>query len=217
MGTEFSTRLKTYTPFAITCKCDSEITQPRQAHLKWRLPDGCATRLKVRSMVGLLPLCATSVFEPWQREKVPRVMAILKDRWQRMPDLRNSVHPTGPGYFGCGDRGIAALVNPERLRRILSRMLDENEFLSPYGIQALSRYHAEHPYVFNVDGQEYRVNYLPAESDKRPVRRKLQLAWSNLDARQCAAHSRFAAVLHLSRRQLQNRVSYGLGQTDEPV
>jgi len=53
----------------------------------------------------------------------------------------------------------------ERLRRILSRMLDENEFLSPYGIRALSRYHAEHPYVFNVGGQEYRVNYLPAESD----------------------------------------------------
>ena len=64
-----------------------------------------------------------------------------------------------------GDRGIAALVNPDRLRRILSRVLDENEFLSPYGIRALSRYHADHPYVFTVNGQEYRVNYLPAESD----------------------------------------------------
>src|SRR5262249_15292240 len=58
-----------------------------------------------------------------------------------------------------------ALVNEDRLRRILSRMLDENEFLSPYGIRALSRYHADHPYVFDVGGQEYRVNYLPAESD----------------------------------------------------
>jgi hypothetical protein len=56
-------------------------------------------------------------------------------------------------------------VNPERLRRILSRMLDESEFLSPFGIRALSRYHAEHPYVFSVGGQEYRVDYLPAESD----------------------------------------------------
>jgi mannosylglycerate hydrolase MGH1-like protein len=56
-------------------------------------------------------------------------------------------------------------VNPERLRRILSRMLDENEFLSPYGIRAISRYHADHPYVVHVEGQEYRVNYLPAESD----------------------------------------------------
>ncbi|MGC1452374.1 MAG: glucosidase [Candidatus Sulfotelmatobacter sp.] len=130
-----------------------------------RLPDGNATRLKVRSMVGLLPLCATSIIEPWQRERVPRVVEVLRERWRRMPDLLNSVHPTGPGHFGYGERGIVALVNPERLRRILTRMLDENEFLSPYGIRALSRHHAEHPYIFNVSGQEYRVNYLPAESD----------------------------------------------------
>jgi hypothetical protein len=56
-------------------------------------------------------------------------------------------------------------VNSDRLRRILSRMLDENEFLSPYGIRALSRYHLEHPYVFTINGQDYRVNYLPGESD----------------------------------------------------
>jgi hypothetical protein len=130
-----------------------------------RLPDGSATRLKVRSMVGLLPLCATTVIEPWQREQVPRVMEVLKERVRRRPELLQSIHPTGPGHLGYGDRGIAALVNPERLRRILTRMLDENEFLSPYGIRALSRYHAEHPYVFNAGGQDYRVNYLPAESD----------------------------------------------------
>jgi hypothetical protein len=130
-----------------------------------RLPDGSATRLKVRSMVGLLPLCATTVIEPWQRERVPHVMEVLRERLQRMPDLRESIHPTGLGHLGYGERGIAALVNPVRLRRILTRMLDEKEFLSPYGIRALSRYHAEHPYVFNVNGQDYRVNYLPAESD----------------------------------------------------
>jgi len=130
-----------------------------------RLPDGTATRLKVRSMVGLLPLCATTVVEPWQRERVPRMMEVLKERLRRRPELLQSIHPTGPGHLGYGDRGIVALVNPERLRRILTRMLDENEFLSPYGIRALSRHHAEHPYVFNVGGQEYRVNYLPAESD----------------------------------------------------
>jgi len=130
-----------------------------------RLPDGGATRLKVRSMVGLLPLCATTVIEPWQRERVPRVTQVLHERLRRMPQLRESIHPTGPGHRGYGERGIAALVNRERLRRILSRMLDEKEFLSPYGIRALSRYHAEHPYVFNVNGQEHRVNYLPAESD----------------------------------------------------
>jgi len=130
-----------------------------------RLPDGNARRLKVRSMVGLLPLCATTVIEPWQRERVPRAASILLERLQRMPELRESIHPTGPGHLGFAGRGIAALVNPDRLRRILTRMLDENEFLSAYGIRALSRYHADHPYVVQVQGQEYRVNYLPAESD----------------------------------------------------
>jgi hypothetical protein len=130
-----------------------------------RLPDGSATRLKVRSMVGLLPLCATTVIEPWQRDQAPRVVQMILERLRRMPDLRDSVHPLGPANLGCEGRGMAALVNPERLRRILTRMLDEKEFLSPYGIRALSRYHAEHPYIFNVNGQDYRVNYLPAESD----------------------------------------------------
>ena len=130
-----------------------------------RLPDGSARRLKVRSMVGLLPICATTVIEPWQRERVPRANEVLAERMKRMPDLRDSIHPTGKGHLGYGERGIAAVVNPERLRRILTRMLDEKEFLSPYGIRALSRYHEEHPFVVNVGGQEYRVNYLPAESD----------------------------------------------------
>jgi hypothetical protein len=130
-----------------------------------RFPDGSATRLKVRSMVGLLPLCATTVIEPWQRERLPRTMRALHDRMSRMPELVHSVHPTGPGHLGYGGRGIAALVNPVRLRRILSHMLDENEFLSPYGIRSLSRFHAEHPYVFRAGGQEFRVGYLPADSD----------------------------------------------------
>jgi hypothetical protein len=130
-----------------------------------RLPDGTATRLKVRSMVGLLPLCATTAVDKWQRDRVPRLTAALYDRWRRMPELRESIHPTGPGHFGIAQRGIIGLVNENRLRRILTRMLDENEFLSPYGIRSLSRYHLEHPYVFNAGGQEYRVGYLPAESD----------------------------------------------------
>ncbi|HEY6342541.1 MAG TPA: glucosidase [Bryobacteraceae bacterium] len=130
-----------------------------------RFPDGSAERLKVRSMVGLLPLCATTVVEPWQRERVPRATAFFLERLQRMPELLDSIHATGPGHRGVADRGIIALVNHDRLRRILTRMLDENEFLGPYGLRALSRYHAEHPYVFRVSGNEYRVNYLPAESD----------------------------------------------------
>ena len=130
-----------------------------------RVPDGRATRLKVRSMVGLLPICAITVVEPSQRERVPSLMQTFMERLRRMPDLLDSIHATGPGHLGVGERGILGLVNQERLRRILSRMLDENEFLGPHGIRALSRYHDEHPYVFSVDGQEYKVNYLPAESD----------------------------------------------------
>jgi hypothetical protein len=82
-----------------------------------------------------------------------------------MPELMDSVHATGPAYRGVAGRGILALVNEARLRRILTRMLDESEFLSPYGVRSLSRYHLEHPYVVTVAGQEYRVSYLPAESD----------------------------------------------------
>jgi hypothetical protein len=130
-----------------------------------RLPDGTATRLKVRSMVGLLPLCATTVIDSWQRERVPRLLATVRERMSHMPKLFESIHPTGSAHLGVAERSIIALVGPDRLRRILSRMLDENEFLSPYGIRALSRAHAEHPYVFSVHGQDYRVNYLPAESD----------------------------------------------------
>ena len=130
-----------------------------------RLPDGNASRLKVRSMVGLLPLCATTVIEPWQRNPAPRVTELFTERLRRMPELLGSFHMTGPGHLGVNERGIVALVNEDRLRRILSRMLDENEFLSAYGIRAISRIHAEHPYVVNVRGQDYRVNYLPAESD----------------------------------------------------
>jgi len=130
-----------------------------------RLPDGNAQRLKVRSMVGLLPICAVTVIDPWQRERVPRAAAAMYERLERMPELRSSIHTTGPGHLGHGERGIAALVSQERLRRILSRMLDEQEFFSPYGIRALSRYHLDHPYVIHVGGQEYKVGYLPAESD----------------------------------------------------
>jgi hypothetical protein len=130
-----------------------------------RLPDGSATRLKVRSMVGLLPLCATTVVEKWQRERIPRAAAAMQARIRQMPELLDAIHPTGPGHFGVEERGIFALVNPERLRRILSKMLDEDEFFGPYGIRSISKFHEKNPYVFNVNGQEYRVDYLPAESN----------------------------------------------------
>jgi hypothetical protein len=116
-------------------------------------------------MVGLLPLCATTVIEKWQRERVPRAMAGFLTRIRRMPELLESIHPTGPGHYGVAERGIIGLLNPERLRRVLSKMLDENEFLGPHGIRSVSKFHQHRPYVFHVQDQEYRVDYLPAESN----------------------------------------------------
>ena len=130
-----------------------------------RRPDGSATRLKVRSLVGLLPLCATTVFEPWQRERVPKIVAHYQTRVRHVPSLLDGIHATGDGNLGHGDRSIMAVLNEERLRRILEKMLDEAEFLSPYGIRSLSKFHDKQPYVFKVDSAEYRVSYLPAESD----------------------------------------------------
>jgi hypothetical protein len=130
-----------------------------------RLPDGTARRLKVRSLVGLLPLCATTVIEKHQRESVPTAMSYVRERVRRMPELAATMHPTGAGHYGVEERGIMALVNPERLRRILTRMLDENEFLGPHGIRSISKFHERNPYVLQVNGQEHRVDYLPGESN----------------------------------------------------
>jgi len=129
------------------------------------LPDGSSQRLKVRSMVGLLPLCATTVVEKWQQERIPHAFALVLERVRRIPELLATIHPTGPGHYGVAGRGVLAMVTPERLRRILTKMLDENEFLGPYGIRSLSKFHQQNPFVFHVQGQEYRVGYLPAESN----------------------------------------------------
>jgi hypothetical protein len=79
------------------------------------------------------------------------------------PELRQFIHD--PVQLGQGGRRLASILNENNLRRVLAKMLDENEFLSPYGIRSLSRYHVEHPYVVRVGDQDYRVSYLPAESD----------------------------------------------------
>jgi hypothetical protein len=128
-----------------------------------RLPDGTAQRLKVRSMVGLLPLCAVTVFEGEMIKQHPELADHLRRFLAARPELTANIHD--PAKRGRADRRLASILNESKLRRVLARMLDENEFLSPCGIRALSRYHAEHPYVFHVGEQEYRVSYLPAESD----------------------------------------------------
>jgi hypothetical protein len=128
-----------------------------------QLPGGQAQRLKVRSMVGLLPLCAVTVFEGELRKKYPDVMARFNGFLEARPELLSFIHD--PGKVGQGGRRLGAILGETKLRRVLEKMLDENEFLSPYGIRALSRFHAEHPYVFRVGDQEYKVSYVPGESD----------------------------------------------------
>jgi hypothetical protein len=128
-----------------------------------RLPNGEAQHLKVRSMVGLLPFCAVTTFDGEGRKKYPEIFQRLAWFIEARPELVAGIHdPRKPGHSG---RLLGAVLNEDKLRRVLARMLDENEFLSPYGIRSLSRYHAEHPYVFHAGGGEYRVSYLPAESD----------------------------------------------------
>jgi hypothetical protein len=128
-----------------------------------RLPDGRAQRLKVRSMVGLLPLCAVTEFDGRLLAKYPELGHRFQTFLDSRPELRAFIHdPAKPGYAG---RRLGAILDEAKLRRVLATMLDEREFLSPYGIRSISRYHAEHPYVFHLGNEEYRVPYLPAESD----------------------------------------------------
>jgi hypothetical protein len=128
-----------------------------------RMPDGNRIQLKVRSLVGLLPLCAATVFDGDLVKRYPEMVELIGQFvTQFAGDIPSLDELPGPNPEG---RRLLSLVSEGRLRRILGAMLDEDEFLSPHGIRALSRRHLEHPVVFDWDGQEYRVGYLPAESD----------------------------------------------------
>jgi hypothetical protein len=128
-----------------------------------RLPTGEARRLKVRSMVGLLPFCAVTVFEGELLSKYPQLIPRLRRFLEARPELTAFIQD--PAKRGEKGRFLASILNESKLRRVLARMLDEGEFLSEYGIRSLSRQHASDPYVFRMAEQEYRVDYLPAESD----------------------------------------------------
>ena len=128
-----------------------------------RFPDGSATRLKVRSIVGLLPLAAIAVFEEDILAKLPKFRERARLFMGRHPELAANMHL--PGQAGVAGRRMLSIVNEKKLRRILARMLDEAEFFGPHGIRALSRFHLENPYVFNHAGQAHRVAYVPGDSD----------------------------------------------------
>ena len=126
------------------------------------LPDDSAFPMKLRSMVGLIPLFAVETLEPDVLDALPGFKRRLEWFIENRKDLtRNVACMKTPGR---GERRLLSIVDRDQLRRVLSWMLDEREFLSDYGIRALSRYHKDHPYVLNVKGNEHRVSYEPAES-----------------------------------------------------
>jgi hypothetical protein len=128
-----------------------------------KLPDGNAMRLKVRSMVGLLPLCASTVFEADAAAKYPKLTELIQLFRKRHPEVIAHVMPErNAGYKG---RRLLSILSKKKLEQVLKYMLDENEFLGPYGLRSLSKYHLDHPFTFWTGGQEYKVQYLPAESN----------------------------------------------------
>ncbi|MGL5080024.1 MAG: MGH1-like glycoside hydrolase domain-containing protein [Microcoleaceae cyanobacterium] len=127
-----------------------------------RFPDGHATRIKIRSMVGLIPLFACEVFPESILEKLPIFAARVQHFTQENSKYLKNV--SNPGQPGVGGKRLLSPVNRDKLQRILQKMLDESEFLSDYGIRALSKYHKDNPYTFNVGSHVYQVDYEPAES-----------------------------------------------------
>jgi hypothetical protein len=128
-------------------------------------PDGKAVPLRVRSMVGLLPLCASTVFSADTLKRLPNLAAMIAVFRQRHPELCERVAPTDEGFIGYKGRRLLSILTHKNLQRVLTYLLDENEFLGPHGIRSLSRYHLDHPFIVRVGNEEYKVQYLPAESN----------------------------------------------------
>ena len=127
-----------------------------------QFPHGNRLHLKVRSMVGLVPLFAVEILDPETLKALPNFKRRMEWFINNRPDLQKNI--ASMETTGVGARTLLSIVNPDKLRQILQKMLDETEFLSAYGIRSLSKFHGEHPYIFEGEGQWYEVAYEPAES-----------------------------------------------------
>ena len=170
-----------------------------------QLPNRSAQRLKVRSMVGLLPLCAVTVFHGQLREQYPEVAGPIRDFMDAHPELTRKIHdPTRPG---CEGRLMAAVLDETRLRRVLERMLDENEFLSPYGNPLAVA--AACAGAVRIPGRRSGIPGVVSACriGQRHVRRQFELARPGVDARERTHNPGAPAVLQLLRRGLHHRLS----------
>jgi hypothetical protein len=125
------------------------------------LPNGDRHYLKVRSLVGLIPLLGVESFDSELVDRLPGFKRRMEWFIDNHPDVRAHIEISQTKH---GRRGLLSLVNRGRLSRVLRYLLDESEFLAPYGIRSISRFHKDNPYVLQVDGIERRVDYEPAES-----------------------------------------------------
>ena len=166
--------------------------------------------LKVRSLVGLIPLLAVETIEPDLLDALPEFKERL-DWFLDQPARAGAASSRAGTSQGMGERRLLALVRGHRMKRLLARMLDPDEFLSDHGVRSLSRYHRDHPYTIEAGGSTYTVRLRAGRVDERPLRRQLELARADLVPDQLPADRGAAEVPPLLRRRFPGRVPDRLG------
>ena len=178
------------------------------------LPDGRTLPLRARSMVGLVPLVAVMTLEPEVMRRLPtfsrRMMWFLRNRPHLGEQVVRQETPDGQA------RWLLSLVNGVRLQRILARMLDETEFLSPFGIRSLSAVHREHPFVLTIDGHAYSIDYEPGESTTGLFGGNSNWRGPGLVPPQLPHHQGAPALRRLLWRPLPGGMSDGIGTAHDP-
>ena len=183
-----------------------------------RLPDGSAQRLKVRSMVGLLPLCASTTFDPEQLGRHPHLVELIELMRERYPEVVAQVAPTGAGFIGYDGRRLLSPLSKQRLERILRYMLDENEFLGefrdPIDVE-VPRGRIRSPSA--PSGRRRPCDYVAGRVGHGHVRRQFELARAGLDACQRLDRARPAQPVLVLRRRIQGRVPDRFGRLHDAL